>query len=266
MLPDTHIHTAFSGDCSTPAAIQIERCISMGMQEVCITDHHDYDTGMKEEIFLLDFPAYLSRLHSLREEYKGRIRISIGVELGLQSHIRDYLDTLTHSLDVDYIIGSCHFIDRMDPYYPSFFEGRSERSAYERYFEVALRRIQDLDCFDSFGHLDYVVRYGPTTNQNYSYHNYQDYIDPILRALIEKGKALECNTAGFKYGLGHPNPTEDILRRYRQLGGEYVTLGSDAHTPEHIGYVFEKARSILICCGFRHLTVYHQRNPHLIPL
>ena len=68
MLPDTHIHTAFSGDCSTPAAIQIERCISMGMQEVCITDHHDYDTGMKEEIFLLDFPAYLSRLHSLREE------------------------------------------------------------------------------------------------------------------------------------------------------------------------------------------------------
>ena len=75
MLPDTHIHTAFSGDCSTPAAIQIERCISMGMQEVCITDHHDYDTGMKEEIFLLDFPAYLSRLHSLREATKKQNKI-----------------------------------------------------------------------------------------------------------------------------------------------------------------------------------------------
>lgn len=266
MLPDTHIHTAFSGDCSTPAAIQIERCISMGMQEVCITDHHDYDTGMKEEIFLLDFPAYLSRLHSLREEYKGRIRISIGVELGLQSHIRDYLDTLTHSLDVDYIIGSCHFIDRMDPYYPSFFEGRSERSAYERYFEVALRRIQDLDCFDSFGHLDYVVRYGPNKNRDYHYQDYKDVIDSILETLIRKGKALECNTGGFHYGLGHPNPCEEILCRYRELGGELLTVGSDAHTPEYVGFDFKRTKELLKACGFSHYTVYHQRKPQFLPL
>ncbi|MCI8270287.1 MAG: histidinol-phosphatase HisJ family protein [Lachnospiraceae bacterium] len=266
MLPDTHIHTSFSGDCTTPARIQIERCLSLGMQELCITDHHDYATGMAEEIFLLDFPSYLSQLHSLQEEYSGRIRIGIGLELGLQIRIQDYLERLARSLDVDYIIGSCHFIDQMDPYYPSFFQGRTERAAYERFFEVSLKRIQTLSCFDSFGHLDYVVRYGPATNQNYSFSAYQDYIDPILKTLIEKEIALECNTAGFKYGLGHPNPTEDILRRYHQLGGERITLGSDAHTPEYIGHAFDRAKSILIDCGFRYLTVYRQRKPQWIPL
>lgn len=266
MLPDTHIHTAFSGDCTTPARIQVERCLSLGMTELCITDHHDYATGMTEEIFLLDFSSYLFQLRSLQEEYSDRIRIGIGVELGLQIHIQDYLEQLTRSLDVDYIIGSCHFIDQMDPYYPSFFQGRTERAAYERFFEVSLKRIQTLSCFDSFGHLDYVVRYGPATNQNYSYFAYQDYIDPILKTLIEKGIALECNTAGFKYGLSHPNPTEDILRRYRQLGGEQITLGSDAHTPEYIGHAFDRTKAILIDCGFRYLTVYHHRQPQNIPL
>ena len=137
----------------------------------------------------------------LRQEYEGRIRINIGVELGLQVRIREYLENLASSLTVDYIIGSSHFIDQTDPYYPGFFEGRSEQDAYRRYFEVSLERIRTLDCFDSFGHLDYVVRYGPTTNHNYSYDAYREYIDPILRTLIEKGRALECNTAGFKYGL-----------------------------------------------------------------
>ena len=91
MLPDTHIHTAFSGDCTTPARIQVERCLSLGMTELCITDHHDYATGMTEEIFLLDFSSYLSQLRSLQEEYSDRIRIGIGVELGLQIHTRRWL-------------------------------------------------------------------------------------------------------------------------------------------------------------------------------
>lgn len=266
MLPDFHIHTSFSQDSSAPAHAQIERCMALGMEELCITDHHDYATGMEEELFLLDFPSYLSGLSRLRDEYSGRIRVNIGVELGLQVRIREYLGRLASTLDVDYIIGSSHFIDQMDPYYPSFFEGRSEREAYERYFEVSLQRVRALDCFDSFGHLDYVVRYGPDTNRNYSYAAYRDYIDPILRTLVEKGKALECNTAGFKYGLGHPNPTEDILRRYRELGGEQVTLGSDAHAPEHIGYSFGQAREILLDCGFRFLTVYRQRKPQYLSL
>lgn len=266
MLPDFHIHTDFSGDSQTPARVQIERCLALDMEELCITDHHDYDPDINQNPFLLDIESYLPCMRQLRQEYSDRIRVNIGIELGLQLRVRDYLESLARSLDVDFIIGSSHFIDRKDPYFPEFFEGKTEREAYEHYFEVTLKRIRAIDCFDSFGHLDYVVRYGPSKNRNYSFRDYRDCIDPILKTLIEKGKALECNTAGFKYGLGHPNPEEDILIRYRELGGELITLGSDAHAPAHVGYNFDQTKDILADCGFRYITVYHQRIPRQIPI
>lgn len=269
MLSDCHMHTEFSADSDTPVRSQVERALDLGMQEICITDHHDYDTCVPgDRCFLLDFESYFSYMRKIRQIYGGRIRVGIGVELGLQLHIREYLENLVHSFpeDVDYLIGSSHFIDRLDPYYPQYFEGRSERDSYIRYFEVTLDRIRGIDCFDAFGHLDYVVRYGPNRNRFYDFKSYQEYIDPILKTLIEKGKALECNAGGLKYGLGHPNPGEDILRRYRELGGELVTVGSDAHAPRHIGFQFDRVQEILLGCGFRYYTVYHRRQPVFLPL
>lgn len=266
MYADFHTHTAFSGDCDTPVRVQIERAASLGMKEFCITDHHDYDAGEGEDTFLLDFDTYFPTLKKLQQEYSGQIRVNIGIELGLQTHIKEYLEELEPKLPVDFIIGSCHFIDRKDPYFPSFFEGRTEQESYARYFEVSLNRVRNLSCYDVFGHLDYVVRYGPNKNRYYSFSAYQEYIDPILKTLIEKGKGLECNTSGLKHGLGHPNPTEDILRRYRQLGGEILTIGSDAHAPRHIGYAFDRTGALLEACGFRYYTVFHNRKPEFLPL
>jgi histidinol-phosphatase (PHP family) len=205
-------------------------------------------------------------MEKIRQEYDGKIRVNCGVELGLQNHIKEYLDELVRKYSFDYIIGSSHFIDTIDPYLPVYFEGRSERAAYERFFEISLSRVRNLDCFDSYGHLDYVVRYGPNRNRDYSYREYQDYIDPILKTLIEKGKGLECNTGGLKYGLGHPNPTEEILRRYRELGGEILTIGSDAHAPQHIGYDFSLIPDMLKACGFRYYTIFRERRPVFLPL
>ncbi len=266
MLCDFHLHTAFSGDSDTPAPAQVKRAIALGMDEICITDHHDYDAGEAGDTFLLDFSSYFPYMRQLQETYAGQIRVNIGVELGLQAHIRDYLTELVPRLDVDFLIGSCHFIDGQDPYYPSFFQGRSEQEAYGRYFASTLHRVRTLDCYDVLGHLDYVVRYGPRKNQNYSYEKYREYIDPILKTLIEHGKGLECNTSGFKAGLCHPNPTEEILIRYRELGGEILTIGSDAHTPEYVGYEFSKTAALLRSCGFRYYTVFHARKPQFLPL
>lgn len=265
MFSDFHMHTNFSGDTDTPVSAQIERAISLGMKEICITDHHDHDVVSPID-FTLDIKAYLPYLAEIQRIYADRIRVNIGIELGLQTHIKEYLDQLLLSHPFDFVIGSCHFIDGIDPFFSEFFEGRTEREAYERFFEVTLERLRTLDCFDSLGHLDYVVRYGPAKNRNYSYAAYRDYLDPILKILVEKGKGLECNTGGFKHKLGHPNPTEEILTRYRELGGEILTVGSDAHVPEHVGYEFDKLKRILQNCGYRYYTVFHERKPEFIKI
>lgn len=265
MINDFHLHTDFSGDCEVKPEIQIEKAIALGMNRICITDHHDAHV-VSDCNFELDLPAYVSAMERLREQYRDRIRIEIGIELGLQNHIGEYLQKVSGEFAFDFIVGSSHFIDGMDPYFPAFFETRSEKASYERFFQVSLERIRTLDCFDSYGHLDYIVRYGPHRNREYRMEDYLEYIDPILKTLIEKGKGLECNTGGFRYGLGHPNPCEEILCRYRQLGGELITIGSDAHSPDFVGYEFQRAAGILKACGFRYYTVYHQRRPEWLPL
>lgn len=265
MLCDFHLHTSFSGDSDTPPVRQIEQAVNLGMASICITDHHDMDVVSPCD-FNLNLPDYFPAMEELRDRYQGLIQMEIGIELGLQNHIIHKLDQVTSQYPFDFIIGSCHFIDGLDPYYPEYFEERTESEAYRYFFEVTLRRIQNIDCFDCLGHLDYVVRYGPSKNQKYCYKDYQDVIDIILKTLIEKGKALECNTGGFHYGLGHPNPYEAILRRYRELGGELLTVGSDAHIPEHLGYEFDRTAALLKDCGFSFYTVYHKRTPKFLPL
>ena len=152
------------------------------------------------------------------------------------------------------------------PYYPAYYKGRSERQAYLEYFASILENVAAFDAFDVYGHIDYVVRYGPNKNRDYSYRAYSEIIDEVLKTLIEKGKGIEINTGGFRYGLGHPNPTEDILKRYREFGGEIITVGADAHAPEDIAFDFQKVPEILKSCGFRYFTVFKNRKPEFIRL
>ena len=136
-----------------------------------------------------------------------------------------------------------------------------EKEAYEEYFSSILENLEAFSDFDAYGHIDYVVRQGPDKNKNYNYATYAEVLDEILKMLIRMDKALEVNTAGFKYGLGHPNPHEDILKRYRELGGEIVTIGSDAHAPERIAADFDRTCSILKKCGFRYHAIFRKRKP-----
>ena len=162
-------------------------------------------------------------MEAFREEYLGRIEILIGIELGIQNHSADLLETSACSYPFDYIIGSSHFVDGKDPYEPSFYDGRTEEETFRRYFEVTLDRVKSIPGFDSLGPLDYILRYSPNQNRLYSYDRYRDVLDPILEVLIAKGRALECNTGGDNSGLGEPNPASSALKRYRGVGGETVT-------------------------------------------
>lgn len=269
MICDCHLHTAFSGDSNTPARVQIERAVSMGMKEITITDHHDRDSSFCEDNFELDLPSYLSALNTLKEEYRDKIRINIGIELGLQLHICRYLEKFHKDFgsEFDFIIGSSHFIRSHDPFYLSFWEACGSRQGLEEFFTLSFKRARAFHpFFDSWGHLDYAARYAPDSASVYSYFAFKEQIDSILRVLAENGKALECNTGGFRSRLSHQNPDTEILKQYRRMGGEHITIGSDAHAPEHLGYGFTRAKELLKQCGFHYYTIYHNRKAEMIPL
>jgi histidinol-phosphatase (PHP family) len=266
MFWDTHVHSQYSGDSHAPQDVMIAQAKKKDLAGLCFTDHLDLDYPNDPVLFLLDLPNYAASVDALREKNEGIFPVRFGIELGLQPHLADIHAEILSQYPFDFVIGSSHLIHGFDPYYKEFFEGRDEEECYLEYFCSVLENIKAFDGFDVYGHLDYVVRYGPSGGAAYSYRRFADIIDEILRLLIEKGKGIELNTAGFKYGLGRPNPCEDVLRRYRELGGEIITVGSDAHAPEYLSYAFDKVPQILADAGFRYFTVFEERKPHFLPI
>lgn len=269
IFTDYHMHTDFSSDSDASMQDMIEAAIRQSLTHICFTEHMDKDFILSPPeyfTFEVDTDAYYRRFIELKEQYQEKITICFGIELGLQPHVADFYKTYVKGYPFDFIIASSHLCHRLDPYYPSFYQGRSEEEAYLEYFDSILENIAVFDDFDTYGHLDYVVRYGPNKNQYYSYDKYKETLDLILKELIAKDKALEVNTGGFVHGLGHPNPTEEIITRFSELGGRYITIGSDAHTPKNICCHFEKLPELLKSCGISEYTYYTKRQPHQLKL
>jgi len=244
--------------------------IAQGLTTMCFTEHNDFDYPESPDtpagMFLLNTDPYLYDLIRLKEKYAGRIRLLFGVELGLQPEVLRENAVFAKSCDFDFIIGSSHICHGRDPYYPDFYEERSEEEAYREYFESVLENIKKFSNFDVYGHLDYVVRYGPDRDHNYSYEKYRDILDEILKLLLDKGKGLELNTGGIRSGMKDFNPCMDVLKHYRELGGEIITIGSDSHDSQHIGDAFDRAADVLKECGFTYYTVFEKRSPEFILL
>ncbi len=261
---DYHLHSNFSGDSDTPMEDMILKGIELGLTEMCFTEHMDMDFPVSEaappDTFTLNTDSYLYDLIKYKEKYADRIKVCFGVELGLQPHLSKELAKYAKSYDFDFIIASSHICNKTDPYLLSFYEGRSEQAAYEEYFKSVLENIKKFSNFDVYGHLDYVVRYGPNKDKNYTYQNYQDILDEILCLLIEKEKGIELNTGALKYALKEFNPCTAVLKRFKELGGEIITLGSDAHTSADITRGFSAAGDVLKACGFRYYATFSGRT------
>ena len=226
---DTHLHTSFSSDSDTPMELMIKKGIELGMKTLCFTEHYDpcYPDTPDKLDFLLDFENYKKTLFTLKEKYASQIEILYGLELGVQ------------------------------PYFKELGATRGLMT----YFETVLSNLKAFPHYQSVGHLDYVCRYLPESSQTFFYDHFSDILDEILIEIIERNRALEVNTAGLKYGLDWPNPDISILRRYRELGGELITIGSDAHKPEHMAWEFDKVPDILHRAGFRHYVVFKEKKP-----
>lgn len=266
MIWDAHMHSSFSGDSDSAPEEMIRSAINKGLPGICFTDHLDFDYLQDPELFLLDIPSYKERILQLQQEYEDIFSINFGIELGLQPHLADKNNAIIQAHDFDFVIGSSHVCDTLDPYYPDFYEGRSEEAAYRRYFESILENIQAEVDFDVYGHLDYVVRYGPNQNKFYSYEKYAEIIDEILKSLIKREKGIELNTGALSKELQDTNPTFEVVKRYRELGGEIITVGADAHVPENIAGGFDKVPDILKNAGFEYYTVFTARVPSFIKI
>ena len=268
---DMHMHTWFSTDSEACPCDMADEAVRKGLKTICFTDHFDKDDLEWGEEGIFDVDAYFVEMQKLQEEYAGKLNIRIGIELGLRTYLKDYYEELTKKYPFDFVIGSVHNVPYKkdaegnilytDPAAEKLFTDRTDKEAYRLMMETTLENVRTSDCFQTLGHLDYVVRYGKSREKEYSYTDYADIIDEILKLLIEKEKGLEVNSAGLKYGLPFAHPHPDVLKRYRELGGEIITIGADAHKPEHIAYDFAKEEEILKSCGFKYYTEFFEQKP-----
>ncbi len=266
---DYHFHSEFSSDSNTPIREQFEAGIKKGLKIMCVTDHLDYDWPDDPEgfDFLLDLDSYFKTIDSLKNEFIDQVDIRAGVELGIQRQVKANLDSfITNNSDkLDFIIASTHLVDHLDVYYKEYFDINGDNSI-KKYLETTLDNLDIFTDFNVYAHLDYIVR--PAVKYGYSYEvdKYMDIYDAILKKIIDLGKGIELNTAAFKAGLAFAHPHPSILKRYRELGGEIITIGSDAHESKHIALKFNDVPEILSNAGFKYYTVFKNQKPEFLPL
>lgn len=268
MIADYHVHTHFSSDCEVLPKEHIEKAISLGMKEICFTDHVDYDYPPEngKQLFVIDPDAYFKELTAIKEEYDQRIKIKIGIELGLNPANNDANTKLIESYPFDFVIGSSHIVNGFDPYYPEYWKDRPVKDCIMDYYEAILQNVTYYSNYDVYGHLDYIRRYVPDKNYVYVDDDFYDITEMILKDIISKGHGIELNTRGLSKGLTSFVPTISLLKRYHDLGGEIVTLGSDSHFSKNIGYAFTTAVDILKNTGFKYVASYEKRNLSFTPL
>ncbi|MDR2166936.1 MAG: histidinol-phosphatase HisJ family protein [Clostridiales bacterium] len=262
---DYHTHTLYSPDSVALIDDMAERAIELGLTEYAITDHMDFSYPAAEFLNTRELNSYVNAVLAAREKFAGRIKILLGAELGLRPDCAAIGAQIAGSFDFDIIIGSMHEdLEGVDFGFAHFFEGRSKKQAYGIYFESILKTVRTCDCFDILGHMGYVERYGRYKDKTLEYADFKEIIDEILKTLIDKEIGIEINTSGYAYGIGRAHPQMEVLRRYRALGGEIVTVGSDAHRPGAIAASFDLAKETLKEAGIKYITRFDKRKPSFV--
>lgn len=255
---DYHMHTKFSADSEANPREHILKAIEKGLDEICFTDHQDFEYPFMS--FDLDVDAYFNELKLLKEEYKDQIRIKIGVEIGLDLDFVKEINDFINKYDFDYVIGSIHVIRQTEFYDPAaYFFNKTKEEAHKQFFLNTLECVKTFDCFNCLGHLDYIVRYGPYEDKSVDHKSYQDIIDEIFKVLISKNKGIEVNTSGYRdlKTCGFPNFQQ--VKRYYELGGRIITVGTDSHTSDRVGEHVEDVIKEYQKIGFDDVSTFTKR-------
>lgn len=249
---DTHMHTVFSTDSNMKIeeAIDASKKLNLG---IIITEHMDINFPRSGE-FIFDVDKYFNEYSKYRTS-----NFLLGVELGMRDDCILENKKIAVSYDFDYIIGSVHVIDNIDIYDEEFYEGRSKKTVYENYLNTAYNQIKNYDFVDSLGHVDYIARYGRYDDKELYFNEFSDILSEIFKIIIEKNIVLELNTKRLKNQTSVKEMIK-IYKRYFELGGRNVCLGSDAHYSSNIGSNFKRGQEIADLCKLK--TIYFKsRKP-----
>lgn len=271
MFADYHVHTEFSDDSTYPMEQVVRDAIAMGMDEICFTDHVDY--GIKEDwdcghvivyrgdipFANVDYPVYAAKIKELQNTYGARIAIKFGLEFGVQMHTIPQYEALFCKYPFDFIILSIHQVEDKEFWTQDFQRGKSQQEYNERYYEEMLNIVKVYHNYSVLGHMDLITRYDE--NGVYPFERVEAVISEILRTVIADGKGIEFNTSCHRYGLKDTTPSVAILKLYRKLGGEIITIGSDSHEPEHLGAYAGEAVQLLQSLGFRFVCTFDGMKP-----
>ena len=264
-LADYHVHTSCSPDGHLSMTQMAEEGVRRKLNELCFTDHVETvewgTVSQRKEPY--DWSALLEQYADARRHLADRIRLKLGIELG-EAYLD--LDSAGRMMDgapeLDFVIGSVHMSRDADGWFDLFFIADDRDEAYyhavvDAYLEEVLK-LAKWGRFSVLGHLTLPVRcINEMRHKNISFRPHMAQVEEILRTLIPKGIGIECNT-----NRGNtPLPDGDILKLYRSLGGEIITLGSDAHTAEYLGCAIEARQELLRSCGFRYFTTFEGMKP-----
>ena len=241
---DYHMHSSYSYDSYAAIEDMVEKACRVGLAEIAITDHIEFGFPDKDIASPRGVAANVAKIHKIRDKYENHLSVLAGIELGLKPDMADAAKKIAQTNGLDIIIGSIH-----DIYSLGF--------SHVKYFENMLSSITTSDSWDVLGHIDYISRYDNVDKARY-YTDYKEVINEILKYIIGVGKGIEINTSRFSGGV-HPYP--DIIARYKELGGEIITIGSDAHSPEGIAAGFDIAYDMLQNLNIQYTARFRRREP-----
>ena len=262
---DLHTHSAYSFDADYDPAQMLAAAAENGLRQICITDHVDFYTPT--DVHLPDFAARRARLAQLRGQFP-QLTVLEGAEVSMTADpacARSAMAALD-GVKLDFVIGSVHLagenFQHFDLYYIEKKDETYYHSVIDSYLEDVLRLAQ-WGKFSVLGHLTLPLRYiNESHGEQMTFAGHEDQCREIFRTLIENGCGIECNT-----NRGHdPLPDGPLLRLYRELGGEIITLGSDAHDTRYVGCAIRERQELLRQCGFRYFTTFEGGRPAFRPL
>jgi histidinol-phosphatase (PHP family) len=259
MIPqDYHIHTRYSCDSQASMTEMCRTALDLGISEIGFSDHYDL---IPEDLCYGYFKpdAWWEALEQCRIEFKGLLHIKAGIEIGEPHRFPQATREILDKYPWDYALGSLHWVGGELVFHRSYFNQPAE-VAYRTYFCELNQMVTEAD-FDILAHMDVVKRYGFDEYGNYDPRKYEADIRAVLRTCAQRDIALEVNTGTLRRPIQQTSPSAEILTWFHEEGGRWITIGSDAHSPEYVGAGFEKAIRSISNAGFEHLASFTTRQP-----